>query len=157
MIIALNQRYGLDVKLFKIQNYLDKKIDAVIYGQLHENEKNNGRILEWSLLEKEVFVDDKEGQIIGFRVLNKSVDNYTGIASIDCISTLQTDNREFAEMKLYKTLANCGYVNSITNIKTGVNDVFSGLNNENINYRDIYPFHVFSYTIEVNYNYDLCI
>lgn len=156
MIITNDIRYGLDVKLHKIQQYLDIKLNAIIYGQLHENDREDGKVLEWSIDEKEVFVDDNENMVIGFRVINKSVNDYVGVAELDCIVTTKTDNREKTENEIYKHLANSGYINEITGVKIGIADVFTGLFNDRIKYRDIYPYHVFAFTIEVNYNYSIC-
>lgn len=157
MIIANDIRYGLDIKLYRIQQYLDKKMpDAMIYAQLYETDKKNGKTLEWSLDEKEVFINDDK-TIIGFRLLNKSPNYFLCICQLDCICTMKTDNREYSEALLYKYLANCGLINEITAVKLGIDNVFNGINTDNIKYRDIYPYHVFAYTIEVSCNYDICI
>lgn len=159
MIIAIDNRYALDAKLYKIQQYLDAKLtdDVIIYGQLHENDRQQGKILEWSYEEKEVFVDDRECMVIGFRVLSKTPGSgFLGTASIDCIVTTKTDNRELTEQTIYKHLIKCGYLNDITGMKIGIDQVFTGLFNDNIRYRDIYPFHVFAFTVNVNYNLGDC-
>lgn len=157
MIIANDIKYGLDVNVYRLQQYLDKKLpDYMIYAVLHENQKQEGLVLEWSKEEKEVFVDDREKAIIGFRLLSKEVNSFLGTASLDLIVTLQTDNREKTEAEIYKYIVNSGFVNDVTGVKIGIGNVFSGLYNEEIIYRDIYPYHVFAYTIDVNYNIDSC-
>ncbi|MCK5607514.1 hypothetical protein KAR91_36865 [Candidatus Pacearchaeota archaeon] len=158
MIVANKTRYGLDVKIYRIQQSLDKRLpDAAIYGQLYENDKPEGRVLEWSPKEKEVFVDDNKLTVIGFRVLSKSITHFAGTATLDCIMTTETTNREKTQQDIYKYFANSGFVNNITGIKTGLAAVFSGLYTETMKYRDVYPYHIFAFTIEVGYNYGICV
>lgn len=159
-IIANDTRYGLDKKLYKLQTSLNNKIgeaNAVIYALLHENDRKQGRVLEWPTKESEVFVDDRESFVIGFRLISKKVGNFDGLATLDVICTTQTANRELTELTIYKYLTKSGLINTIdTTIKIGINQVFTGLFTDDIKFRDIYPFHVFAYTIEVPYPLDIC-
>ncbi len=162
MIIAPDNRYGVDEKIYLIQNYIDHKCEkdnilnnCNIYGQLFLQEKEKGLVLEYN--EKEPLIDDRVNSVIGFRVLEKELKSFQCTATIDVICTLETDNREKIELYIYKLLAMCGYVNEIINTKIGIRDVYSGLYQEDVKYRDIIPKHIFAYTITVNYKSDICV
>ena len=144
MIIAPDNRYGVDEKIYLIQNYIDHKCEkdnilnnCNIYGQLFLQEKEKGLVLEYN--EKEPLIDDRVNSVIGFRVLEKELKSFQCTATIDVICTLETDNREKIELYIYKLLAMCGYVNEIINTKIGIRDVYSGLYQEDVKYRDIIP------------------
>lgn len=155
MIIAKEERYGLDKKIYRIQQYIDIKHPSIcIYGQLDENEKEKGRILEWD--EVEVLFNDKE-TVIGFRTLTKDIKDFKGNASVDVICTTHNVNREKIEQQVYMSLANSGFINEVNGPKLGVSNVYSGLFIDDVKYNDVRPYHVFSFTIDIDFEYDICI
>lgn len=155
MIYAKDTRYGLDAKMHLLQRYVNNKINASVYPVLEENEKQAGKVLEWK--EKEVFVDDRETVIIGFRLIGKAVNSLKITATVDCIVSAKDTDTEYIEAKVFKILINSGFVNEITGYKNGVSETFTGLQNDNIKYRDIKPYHVFAFTFEISYENDICL
>src|SRR3972149_1217820 len=142
MIYAKDNLYGLDAKINLIQRMLEKKLSLKwgsleIYGIIQENIKNGNLIPEVYTENgeyKELFFDDKVPAQICFRVLSRTVNNSSYTASVDVIfnTTLYgihpNDNRETekAMLEAYNVLLKCGYVNTISGIKEGISNVYSG-------------------------------
>jgi hypothetical protein len=173
MIFAPTNIHGIDYQIYLIQYYLESKMPNVwacnkaVYGRCHETERSGTKRLEVNVNGKEYsepFVNDKHSVVVGFRVLSRSVTNYKLTATIDAIFTVNvfdalgtTDyNDEKVLMQAYDLVNNCGLVRNITDIKTGVDSVFSGLNVENIKHRDMAPMMVFAFTCEIDYTQELC-
>lgn len=182
-VFAKATTYGLESKVKELQEYLDAKLfggniwsgDSEIYGVMNPLRKDleTGTITvpeaykgtgannkEYS----EVFINDKVAVTIGFLVLDRSLLPYRS-ANIDIVFTIllpkiyptsTTRDREKALLEAEKALENYGGIQSVLDVKEGVEDVFSDFDTERIKYRDMHPWYVFSLNIDLTYSDDSC-
>lgn len=168
MVIASSDLYGIDKQIKLVQDYLEMSLAEVwagsirIYGRAIETERNGAKHLEFWDSKKdylEMFINDKGSAVIGFKVNTREVNNNRLKAIVDIIFTINiteclvTPNYldEKAMMQAYKIVQNCGYVEGVTGLKVGIDEVFSGYETENIKHRDMAPFHIFSFTTQIEY------
>lgn len=169
MIYGNDTLYGLDTKVRLIQRVLDKKLplrwygDISIYGVIQETTKDGNRIPEvytGNNEYKELYIDDSKAALICFKIEQRKVEGHTHSASVDIIfnTVLQriigtnTRDAEKVLMEAYNILKKCGYVNNITAIKQGIDQVYAGFYTANILNKDMEPYFIFSITCEVTYH-----
>ena len=173
MVIAPTNLYGIDKHIKRVQDYLDSKLadvwhgDISIYGRAIETQLKETKILEvWTSKNdyKQLFVSDRSAAVVWFKVNNRAVDSHRLKADIDIIFTVNVKDvegssdylDEKAIMNAYKIVSNCGLIENVTGIKTGIDNVFAGFDTEKIRHRDMSPFHVFSFTVQIEYFEKLC-
>lgn len=173
MIFTRSNLYGIDAKIKMIQQHIDNKLnhlgwkDVYVYGRGHDILKNGNKILafyETGIDYELKLLDDNKNAIVGFKVLERPISNNILLASVDIIFTINLEKiygiNDYKDEKclidVYKIISNCGYISDITNIKTGIEQVFSGYYTENIKHLDMSPFCVFSITIDISYTDKLC-
>ena len=173
MVIAPSSLYGIDKHIKRVQDYFEEKFADVwsgtiyIYGRAIETELDGSKTLEgWEKANNYVplFVNDKQSATIGFKVNDRLINDNRLKASIDIIFTVNVKeverNVEYLDekalMNAYKIVGNCGLLEGVTDIKVGIDEVFAGYDTEKIKHRDMSPFHVFSFTTQIEYFGNLC-
>lgn len=167
MIVANDILYGIDKRIYNIQYALEKLIlwpDIYIYGRIYRTQIENGFRPEINDHNEyiPIFNDDKVNNEIGFYVKSRTYNGFQNDAEIDVIFTLNLNEiKETDEQVLchaQKWLLNTGFVHSVSNINTKLETVFADFNIENIKYRDMRPFFIFSLTCLIDYeaNIDDC-
>lgn len=167
MIYVTPKTYGIDTKIHLIQKSLDKlksvwRDEVHVYGIIQETNRDGNVIPEIYTEEgeyKELFTDDSKTALICFRVLERNQVN----ASVDIIFNCNLGEIELAPNRYKeilikeakKNLIRCGYVTSITGIKEGIKNVYSGFFIDKILNKDLYPFYVFSLTCDIQYHVEL--
>lgn len=138
-----------------------------IYGLLQKTERENGTILEaWTGTDTnkkeytQVFINDNITASIGFvEVGTRSI---IGVKSttIDCIVSMLLNKAypneaerqdEYAIMKFERVLNEYNGNIELTELRKGINDVFSGYYTGNIKHRDMHPWLVFSLRMNIEY------
>lgn len=113
---------------------------------------------------KQFFVDDKVAATVGFLVLDRSLEPYR-LANIDVIFTLRIDkvyptsttrDIEKTLLEAEKILEDFGGVDSVNDIKEGIEEVFSDFYTGGIKHRDMHPWYVFSLNIDLYYTDNIC-
>ena len=173
MVIAAAHRYGIDVHVKRIQDYLDSKLtpiwgnDVNIYGRLHDVDVETGKVLAVYDVKndyKQVFINDKVNATIGFRIDSRSVNSNRHLATIDVIFSVNVKeaygendfNDEKALMHAYKFIDNSGLVRQITGIKQGIDNVLAGYFNDGIKHGDMSPRAMFAITCDIEYFLNAC-
>lgn len=172
MIYAKANTYGVDKKINLIQRYLDAKIATLwgnnvhIYGRVQDTVKDGKQIAEvYDGIEYiNPFINDNQAATIAFIEKTKSINVGKFTSQVDVVftvllpeihsNTLREDEK--AIMQAYAALKKSGYALTISGIKQGINDVFSGYDTSMIAYRDMQPWLVFSFQIEIDYTENLC-
>ena len=168
MIYAKTTVYGLDAQIKLIQTALDKLLPwsgtVEIYGKIQKTLRDEKVIPEVYISGsdyKELFVNDKVSATIGFIVKDRVyLDIYKPNSKVDVVFTVnlekihanstREDERCLIEAKnaLKKTML----FNSISAIKTGIDEVFTGFDRDRIKHRDMQPWFVFSLETEITYS-----
>lgn len=173
MIYAPVEKYGIDKGIYNIQEALYnimlsddcKWTDIHLYGRIYKTETETGgrpEIYTKNRNYKPVFVNDTKGAEIGFYVTGRDFTNRVDKASIRIIFTtnlekLQTKrNDEYILQQAKKWLISTNMMLSFGAINTGINDVFSDFETEQIKYRDMHPFFVFSFDVEITHEGSVC-
>lgn len=172
MIYAKANIYGVDKKINIIQRYLDAKVYDIwgrnvhIYGRVQDTVKDGRHIPEVfdGVDYINPFINDNQAATIAFIEKTKSINTGKFTSQVDVVftvllpdihnNTLREDEK--AIMQAYTILKKSGYALSINGIKQGINDVFSGYDTSMIIYRDMQPWLVFSFEIEIDYTENLC-
>jgi hypothetical protein len=173
MIYSPDSPVGIDSKIYLLQYYIDGRLDTLwncnkaVYGRCQDTERKGAKRLEANVGGKEYvepFVNDNNSCVVGFRVNSRSVANHRLLADVDVIFTMNVfdilgtnvyDN-ERVLMQAYRLVKSSGMVNQLTGIKVGIDDVFSGIDTDNIKHRDMAPYMVFAFTCEIEYTDELC-
>lgn len=173
MIYAASTLVGIDYQIYLLQFYLQDALDAIwtceksIYNRLYETERNGTNRLEANIGKRdyvEPFVNDNKSCVVGVRVNDRTIDNHRLIAGVDIIFTVNVQDalgtKEYQDekvlMQAYRVIRACGLVNNLTEIKTGIENVFTGIDTDNIKHRDLAPFMAFAFTCEMTYIEELC-
>ena len=172
MIYAKANTYGVDKKINLIQRYLDAKLatswgnNVLVYGRVQDTIKDGKQIPEvYDGIEYiNPFINDNQAATIAFIEKTKSINVGKFTSQVDVLFTvllpeihsnaLREDEK--AIMQAYTALKKSGYALSINGVKQGINDVFSGYDTSMIIYRDMQPWLVFSFQIEIDYTENLC-
>lgn len=178
MVISKDTTYGLESKILQLQSILNINLpwfnlvdnEAIeIYGLIERNKKkidNQIRIIPESYSSvrqnyKNPFINNKISATIGFQEMD--IDPILLRATVKVIFTVKLDeihgnqyrDRHRAMLEAKRILNDSG-ICEVTEYEHGIDDVFSGFYTEDITYRDMQPWFVFSYTIETTYNDNLC-
>ena len=167
MIFAKTAPYGLDAQLKRLQTYLNAHLpwvgDLEVYGKIEPTLKDKAVIPEVyvsGVEYREMFVNDKVTATVGFIVKERDFENNKPFAKVDAVFTVNlkkayaTNLREdeLCLIDAKEALKKSMLVGSIGKIKTGIVDVFNGFDKERIKHRDMQPWFVFSFEIEIMYN-----
>ena len=175
MIFAKTNLYGLDAKIYELQEFIENELpwlntnpDVHIYGKIYPNpNKDNAMIPEAFCNKKEykqIFVDDNITATIGFyQVGNRAIDGFINNTDLEVICTVDLgrlfsgDSRddERALMEFVRVLRRAP-VNEVIEVKEGIPAVFSDFFNENIKFNNMQDWYVFSVRVNVEYEADLC-
>lgn len=178
MIFAKATTYGLETPVKKLQQYLDTQLALKwtgthnIYGLIYRNQTKNGFEPEvyvgTGIENKEYaspFFNDKITSSIGFYQeqtrelgLNKNSD-------VNVICTLRIDKayagirqEELALIHFENIINDYFGVTTVQSVKMGINEAFNGFYVDNVKYRDIHPWFVFSMLINIRYqNINKCL
>lgn len=173
MVIAPDELYGIDQKIYLIQRYIDAEALKLwsgkikIYGRIVDVNKTDGKVPavhDAKIDYLELFVDDKSSASIAFLISEREVVSNLMRANVDIIFSVNTKdvygenkhNDEKAVMEGYRMISSCGLVESISRIKYGIDDVLAGYNNDRIKYRDMAPWCMFSVSFEISYSQNYC-
>jgi len=173
MVVAQTNTYGIDKQLKRVQDYFDEKFASVwdgtiiIYGRAIETTENDAKRLEVYTDKNDyqrLTINDRISGSIVFKVNDRLIDENRLKAGIDVIFMVNVKDvegtgvymDEKALMNAYKIVSNCGLLENVTDIKVGIDAVFSGYDTEGIEHRDMSPFHVFSFTTQLEYFENLC-
>lgn len=170
-VFAKDITYGLETTIKHLQEHIDSKLtwsgNNNIYGLIHRNSSEDGIIPEAYIGSgsnnkeyKQVFVNDKLTSSLGFLesgdrdlVNGRNVD-------IDVIVTMRLDlafpddlrNNELAMLQFERILKSFYAINTVESSKQGIENVFSEFYYDNIIYRDMHPWLVFSMRVNLFYN-----
>ena len=173
MVIAPDNLHGIDKQIKRVQDYLSDSFADIwantiaVYGRAIETEGTNGKVLEvWTGKKdyKQLFINDKQSAVIGFKVIDRNIDSDRLKATVDIIFSVNVNDvlgtNEYLDekvlMQAYQMINKCGYTEGVTEIKTGIDNVFAGYYTENIKHRDMAPFHIFSFTTQIEYFASIC-
>ena len=171
MIYAKAIPYGLDATIKRLQQHLDTYLSLIwagtfeIFGKIQRTETESGIIPEAYSSGNEyiqVFVNDNVACTIGFDLIDRTIDSVKK-ATVDVIFTLNLEeihedtlrNDEKALLEAQKVIEKSGLTKVIL-VKEGIKEVFSNFQYENIKYRDMQPWQVFSFRCELMYFDNLC-
>lgn len=170
-IFTKDTRYGIEQSVYLIQDILESELtwsgNVNIYGLLFKNKDNDGNTILEAWVNKgvnkreyrQVFNDDKLTATIGFIETDRDIINYR--VTIDVIFTINLEkaynqkvrDNERAYIEAHRAIEKA---HQVTDFKRGIDDVFAGYRTDNIQFLDMQPFDVFSFTIEVPYNNTTC-
>jgi len=179
MVVLKESSYGLDSQLERIQLSLERNLEwintvgsdnVVIFGQIQKIGNNKGTFNPNSHINKKdydrTFFNDRKSAIIGFIPSEtRTFDNGITSIDVDVVFTFNIkevhdntqNNTEKAILEGFDVLMKSGYLNVISNIKTGVNEVFNGFDLSKIKFNDMYPLFCFSISTNIIYANDLCV
>ena len=167
MIFAKTTPYGLDAQLKRVQNYLNSNLPwagtLAIYGKIQPTLRDKEVIPEVYISGKEyrdMFIDDKYSAEVGFIVKDRTFENFKPVAKVDVVFTVDLSKiyatalreDELCLIDAKEALKKSMLINSITKIKTGIDEVFNGFDKDRIKHRDMQPWFVFSFETEISYN-----
>lgn len=172
-IFSAPEQVGIDSKIYRIQLFLSKYFsdlwygDHEYYGRLYKTQGENGNHPEaWvgGKDYKEVFVNDKKALVVGFIEQSREIRGRELYATISVVFTgninllLNTTDRkdERIFLQIYQGLRKSMLIESVSNPKRGVEDVFSGFIVDGLKFRDMHPFFCFSFDIEIQYTENIC-
>lgn len=172
MIIAPEHIYGIDSQINLIQRDIDERLSDLwkgslkVYGRAIVTEKDETKRLEfWNGTDyKELLVDDRTDASVGFKINSRPIESDRLLSEIDIIFTVNVTNisteRTYVDEKVLIQALNiinlCGYCGQVTAIKIGVDEVFNGFETENIKHRDMAPYHIFSFSTNIEYYSNIC-
>lgn len=175
-VFVKNITYGLETRIKEFQNYLNTKLasywsgEIEIYGLVYKNERDGIIVPEaykgTGIRNKEyesIFIDDRVACTIGFLITDRALLPYR-TATLDIIFSLQIDkiystttrDSERALLQAEKIIESFGGVGNVLDLKEGIEDVFSEFDTSKIKNRDMHPWYVFSFSVELNYTDDSC-
>lgn len=178
MIFAKSTRYGLDTKIYRLQEVLQDELpwfdnvadaDVEIYGKLYRNIDSNGNTIAEAYVSgneyTQVFVNDKVAATIGFLVTgNRNLTDYVNSANLDIVCSVRLDkiygantrDDEKALFELIKVIRTDNSVLGVNEAREGIANVFSGFYTESIRFNGMQPWYVFAVNVDVEYVNDLC-
>lgn len=158
MIIAKAENNGVDEAILIVQKILDtlQYNDVNIYGRVYRNLRDDNYRAEAYTQNKEykeIFINDSKGGIFGFYITSRKSNKGTLLNEMDLIFTgdltkLSGETGRYDEeflMTVLNLLNNNGI--STGEVKTGVDSVFTNFEKDNIKFRDMQPYFVFSIKI----------
>lgn len=167
MIFVKSTPYGLDAQLKRLQTYLDTHLpwagDLEIYGKIDATLREKAVIPEVyvsGIEYREMFINDKVTATVGFIVKERDFENNKPFAKVDAVFTVNLKKAygsnlredELCLIDAKEALKKSLLVIKIGKIKTGIDDVFNGFDKERLKHRDMHPWFVFSFEIELFYN-----
>jgi len=179
MIHLKSDAVGFDKSINRMINKLNKHVntylgyDFEIYHKIYRNKlevDGNLITIPEALLSngdyREIFINDKYNGIVGFLPAEtREVNGSNAEVEVDVIFSVKMDTifdtgqREDEKMLLSCKNAVDHFGFEVTEIKTGLENVYSGFDTSRINFRDMNPWFNFSFTILVIYenicDYDL--
>jgi len=175
-VFAKNTTYGLETVIKEFQEYLNTELttiwsgDIYVYGLIYRTEKD-GLIKPEAytgsgINRKEyspVFINDKIACTVGFIVQERGVIPYKS-ASTDIVFTIKIDkiystttrDSELALLQVEKIINAFGSIEKTLDLKETIPVVFAGFSNDAIKYRDMHPWYVFSFNVDIPYSDDSC-
>lgn len=163
MIYAPTTPEGIDKVIYDIQTVLESKLswtDKHIYGRIKRTTKNDSFVPTLNYSENkeypEVFINDKKKNEVGFYVKDRDYSDWMHRSNVDIIFTVDLSSigkyDEYVISNTEKILVKSGLIKEFGRIKEGIDNVFADFNTERIKYRDMYPFHVFSFETVIYYS-----
>lgn len=174
MIFIKDTTYGLETTVKYLQQYIDANIPWLginnVYGLIYRNSSDKGIKPEAYIgdgsTNKEydnIFCNDNITSSIGIlEVGNRNLSNGRNV-DVDVIVTMRIDkafnsnerNDELAMLQFERVLKGYYGINTIEELKQGIENVFSGFYYDDMLYRDMHPWLVFSMRINLMYNDDI--
>lgn len=168
MVYAQDTTFGIETKIKLIQNALNSKLVTLwganthVYGLIQEINKD-GKIIPTVYTDKgeykELFLDDNKTTLIAFLLKDRQSHTATIEVIFNCnLKSINTNDKRQKEKVLkeaFQRLRTCGYVSSVTGMKEGVQDVYTGFEQSQLINKDMEPFYVFSVECEIVYSMDL--
>lgn len=167
-VFAKSTAYGLESKIKDAQSVLNTYLSSKWSGTLHiygliDRNLKNGVFIPEAYDDKEykqIFVNDKVSGTIGFYVTNRDYSDFMPSASVDAIFTVNIKdihgndlrNKDLAQIQARDALLKTGAFTIIGDIKEGIEEVFADFDQEQIKYRDMHPFYIFSFECELTYS-----
>ena len=176
MIIARNNRVGIDKAIFRLQTLLDENLtwnDTNIYGRIYRN-NIEGKFYPETWVDgneySQVFVNDNHAGLIGFYVKDvRTIGSGIMEADVEIIFTvdvtkiydteLRDDEKALLEVgQILVNASSKGFtIDDSSNVKINNEKVFADFDRELITYRDMQPFFNFSICGELEYSTNLCL
>ena len=147
--LNVKRNWGIDI-FHKVYRDLDTIGVFVPYSFYSDNEY------------REVFLNDKTNGEVGFYLSqNREVSDFV---SVDCniifsVNLDKLDNGSLQredERAIMTALSAIKYKYEVSEIKTGLTNVFADFNTDRIRFRDMQPFLNFSFTVNINYKKNNC-
>lgn len=183
-VFAKDTVYGLESTIYGLQNHINTNIaynatyntlgwrgTVNVYGICYPTVRNGNRILEayigTGIKNKEysqVFINDKVTASIGFLEVGDRNLEDTKNVDVDVIVTMRLDlaynsdlrSDELAMLQFERVLNSFHGIYNVISSKVGIEDVFSGFYIDDIQYRDMRPWLVFSMRVNLKYSDDIC-
>jgi len=185
-LILKTSPVGIDTVINNINNLVFTELDwvstgdsPVNYNAYHralKNPKNGGLIPEVYQLETDTsfgeysevlyndrldassffYVDDNQSTIDGGRMFNTTV---SMVFQVD-LSKVADNIKHRGDAEIHRVVCNAinkGIYGKVSNVVTGISNVYSEFDQSQIEFTDMHPFHCFRVDIDVNYEFDCCV
>lgn len=169
---AKNNAIGVDYEINQLISSLDKELNTKknwgvdIYHKIYREFDDSGVYVPYTFVSgkeyKEIFLNDKVIGEVGFYISqNRSVSDFVS-ADCDIIFSLNLDSLDGGSLQREDEKAIMIAISAVekkydvSQVKTGLTNVFSDFDTERIKFRDMQPFLNFSLTVNLTYKKNNC-